>query len=102
MGSSSEIVVILQDATGEHYLITRAMLDEARATPEQHAALTAAQAPATDDAAGYIAGLALGGLLPGLEIVSPRDSASGLPTGKRQHKPLTITKELDRSSPLLF
>ena len=35
------------------------------------------------------------------EIVSPRDPASGLPTGKRQHKPLVITKELDKSSPLL-
>jgi type VI secretion system secreted protein Hcp len=36
------------------------------------------------------------------EIVSPRDAASGLPTGKRQHKPFTITKELDKSSPLLY
>jgi type VI secretion system secreted protein Hcp len=35
------------------------------------------------------------------EVVSPRDAASGLATGKRQHKPLTITKELDRSTPLL-
>ena len=35
------------------------------------------------------------------EIVSPRDSASGLPTGKRMHKPLVITKELDKSTPLL-
>jgi type VI secretion system secreted protein Hcp len=36
------------------------------------------------------------------EIVSPRDTASGLPTGKRQHKPFVITKELDKSTPLLF
>lgn len=36
------------------------------------------------------------------EVVSPRDAASGLPTGKRQHKPLTITKEIDKSSPLLM
>jgi type VI secretion system secreted protein Hcp len=35
------------------------------------------------------------------EILSPRDAASGLPTGKRMHKPMVITKELDRSSPLL-
>ncbi|MCC6527252.1 MAG: type VI secretion system tube protein Hcp [Polyangiaceae bacterium] len=35
-------------------------------------------------------------------IVSPRDAASGLPTGKRQHKPFVITKELDKSSPLLY
>ncbi len=36
------------------------------------------------------------------EIVSPRDPASGLPTGKRQHKPLIITKQLDKSSPLFL
>jgi type VI secretion system secreted protein Hcp len=36
------------------------------------------------------------------EIVSPRDAASGLPTGKRMHKPLVITKELDKASPLLY
>ena len=34
------------------------------------------------------------------EIISPRDAASGLPTGKRHHKPLTITKEVDKSSPV--
>jgi type VI secretion system secreted protein Hcp len=36
------------------------------------------------------------------EILSPRDSASGLPTGKRMHKPFVITKELDKSTPLLY
>jgi type VI secretion system secreted protein Hcp len=36
------------------------------------------------------------------EIVSPRDAASGLPTGKRMHKPIVLTLELDRSTPLLF
>jgi type VI secretion system secreted protein Hcp len=35
------------------------------------------------------------------EVVSPLDAGSGLPTGKRQHKPLTITKELDRATPLI-
>lgn len=35
------------------------------------------------------------------EIVSPRDAASGLPTGKRQHKPFIFTMELDRSTPAL-
>jgi type VI secretion system secreted protein Hcp len=35
------------------------------------------------------------------EIISPRDPASGLPTGKRMHKPLVITKELDKASPLM-
>lgn len=36
------------------------------------------------------------------EVISPRDAASGLPTGKRQHKPITITKEIDQASPLLM
>ena len=35
-------------------------------------------------------------------IVCPRDPASGLPTGKRAHKPFTVLKELDRSTPQLF
>ena len=35
-------------------------------------------------------------------VISPRDPASGLPTGKRQHQPITIVKNLDRASPLLF
>jgi type VI secretion system secreted protein Hcp len=35
-------------------------------------------------------------------IVSPRDPQSGLPTGQRQHKPLTVTIPLDRSAPLLY
>lgn len=38
----------------------------------------------------------------GHEIVSPRDAASGLPTGKRQHKPFVITKPVDKSTPLLL
>jgi len=36
------------------------------------------------------------------EVVSPRDAASGLPTGKRQHKPISITKPIDKATPLLF
>jgi type VI secretion system secreted protein Hcp len=35
------------------------------------------------------------------EILSPRDAASGLPTGKRQHKPLVIRKQIDKSTPIL-
>jgi type VI secretion system secreted protein Hcp len=36
------------------------------------------------------------------EIVSPRDPASGLPTGKRLHKPIVVTKLMDKTSPLLL
>ncbi len=36
------------------------------------------------------------------DIISPRDAASGLPSGKRMHKPIVLTKELDKSSPLLY
>jgi type VI secretion system secreted protein Hcp len=35
-------------------------------------------------------------------VISPRDPASGLPTGKRQHQPLVIVKHLDKASPNLF
>ena len=35
-------------------------------------------------------------------IESPRDPASGIPTGKRMHKPVVITKEVDQASPLLW
>ena len=36
------------------------------------------------------------------EIISPRDEASGLATGRRIHKPFVITKEVDKSTPLLY
>lgn len=35
-------------------------------------------------------------------VSSPRDPASGLPTGKRVHKPFVIVKQLDSASPRLF
>lgn len=35
-------------------------------------------------------------------VVSPRDAASGQASGKRQHKPFVVTKEIDAASPLLF
>jgi type VI secretion system secreted protein Hcp len=36
------------------------------------------------------------------EIVSPRDPASGLPTGKRQHKPLSVRIPVGAAAPLLM
>jgi type VI secretion system secreted protein Hcp len=35
-------------------------------------------------------------------IISPRDLASGLPTGKRQHQPILITKHIDATTPKLL
>jgi type VI secretion system secreted protein Hcp len=35
-------------------------------------------------------------------VVSPRDSTTGMATGARQHKPITITKPLDKASPQLM
>jgi type VI secretion system secreted protein Hcp len=35
-------------------------------------------------------------------VISPRDPTSGLPTGKRQHQPLVILKEIDQSTPPLW
>lgn len=34
-------------------------------------------------------------------IVSPRDAASGLPTGKRMHKPMVLTMETSVAAPLV-
>jgi len=36
------------------------------------------------------------------EVVSPRDPASGLPTGKRMHKPLTLTWQVDIETPMFY
>jgi type VI secretion system secreted protein Hcp len=36
------------------------------------------------------------------EIISPRDPASGLPTGKRQHKPIVFTTQWGASTPLFL
>lgn len=36
------------------------------------------------------------------QVSEPLDAASGLPTGKRQHSPITIVKEVDQSSPKLW
>ena len=35
-------------------------------------------------------------------IVSPRDAATGMASGKRQHLPITVTKEPDQTSPLFY
>ena len=35
-------------------------------------------------------------------IISPRDPASGLPTGKRVHQPLVIITHIDKATPLLY
>ena len=35
-------------------------------------------------------------------IFSPSDESSGIPTGKYIHKPFVITKEVDKSTPLLY
>jgi len=38
----------------------------------------------------------------GHEVFTPRDTTSGLLTDARQHEPLRITKEIDKSTPLLM
>jgi type VI secretion system secreted protein Hcp len=35
-------------------------------------------------------------------VISPRDSASGLPTGKRQHRPVLVTSPTGPQTPKLF
>lgn len=36
------------------------------------------------------------------QVLIPHDEATGMLTGRRMHKPFIITKELDKSSPLLY
>jgi type VI secretion system Hcp family effector len=76
---------------------------------QRQAALKAAAANRADDAIagvitingeGFTSSFAIEGY--SHEIATLRDAASGLPTGKRQHSPLVITKELDKSTPLLM
>jgi type VI protein secretion system component Hcp len=40
-------------------------------------------------------------LIFGVAGAQARDAASGLPSGKRQHKPITVTNETDTASPKL-
>lgn len=35
-------------------------------------------------------------------VTTPRDAATGLPTGKRQYQPITVTKLLNQSSPQIL
>ena len=35
------------------------------------------------------------------QVQNPRESSSGMATGKRMHKPFVITKEFDKASPML-
>jgi type VI secretion system secreted protein Hcp len=60
----------------------------------------------TGQSTGAIAGDNTDGSIAGLafehNIISPRDPASGLPTGKRMHKPFTIVKSIDTATPLLY
>jgi type VI secretion system secreted protein Hcp len=35
-------------------------------------------------------------------VISPRDAASGMPTGKRQHKPYQITMQNGSQTPMLY
>ena len=53
--------------------------------------LMTADAPVTDTAAPT-----------DTTVVVERDAASGLPTGKRMHKPLVITVEMDKATPTLM
>jgi hypothetical protein len=52
--------------------------------------LTAADAPTTEPAAEPA------------PVVVERDAASGLPTGKRMHKPFVFIHTMDKASPVLM
>ena len=37
----------------------------------------------------------------GREVAAPREASSGMATGKRMHKPIMVTKTVDKASPVL-
>jgi hypothetical protein len=84
MSEATRDAVILRDVSGGYYILTPRMLDAARATPEQAAAIERARAE--DDTAGFSQGFFEAWTVTP-SIVSPRDAASGLPTGKRPESP---------------
>ncbi len=49
-------------------------------------------------AAGDVNGDGAANAATGSDVKSPRDAASGMPTGKRQHQPIRITKESDQGA----
>jgi type VI secretion system secreted protein Hcp len=51
---------------------------------------------------GAIKGEAAAGSIHLTGVVHQMDAASGMASGKRQHNPITITKEVDSASPKLF
>lgn len=93
MADDTELVevVVLRDGEGRYYLLPRTTLEQARVSDRQQVALEEALGDA--DATGFssfaLGGLTALGLLQAqpvggvLEIISPRDAASGLATGKR-------------------
>lgn len=36
------------------------------------------------------------------EVISPYDAATGLPSGKRQHRPIRVVKGVDKATPALY
>ena len=69
-----------------------------------YATVTAAR-QGTFKSEGSQSGLGKGkipGIAFGYSVISPRDATTGLPTGKRQHQPVTFTKEWGASSPQFY
>jgi hypothetical protein len=100
--SEERKVLVVRDPAGQWYAFPQEEAERWRLSEEEQAELNASLAES--EVSGYDLG---GGLPPfvafGLQgIVSPRDAASGLPSGKRQHEPITILKPVDKSTPLIF
>jgi hypothetical protein len=101
--SAEREVLVVRDPTGQWYVFPREEAERWRLGEEQEAEATASLQES--EVAGYDLGSASPFVVPpfvafGMEtIVSPRDAASGLPTGKRQHRPFTIVTTIDKATP---
>lgn len=82
--------------------LTTDMKVTAQFNPKEYTVTKSSEARESPTRASTGKGVATGTAAGTTDIISPRDAASGLPTGKRQHKPITITKEWDKATPKLM
>lgn len=93
---SGDFTVTLCDEKGNALTTGKAKLNVQFNPKEISIDKSSSSAPSKRTSSGGTTGTATS-----TDVVSPRDAASGLPTGKRQHKPVRITKEWDAATPKL-
>ncbi len=83
--------VVVQDLNGDAQADREASAPSVSEVTARPAVASSAKPAIGSSASGAGAG----------KVVATRDASTGLASGKRMHKPFTITKEIDKASPLL-